>query len=628
MENRKSIRYALIFICSILSSMALLMDKTYLPKDKYLHQFGGYMVEKMNCNNFTYLVVLIAFFCFYYKFFPFLLSLKKHLMPILLAFLLGGILMIGDGFSANERLTFMIDNSYQFIASLITYVGYVLLLYIVICYLDSLYDRYCAGCQIGERRELKDKKLYFRLFVLLLICWSPYLIAYFPGSVPHDGMVQIAQAMDAYILKNDHPVLCTLFLGMFTKFGRLVSNDYIGIFLEILTQTLFVAAAFAFLLYRVFEYSRNKILLITAALALGVYPTWGMLVESFIKDTFYVGFFTIFAVLYVDFIMNPSKFTKKAFHMAGLVLSMLGLCLWRNNGVHILLGTFVLLLTARVKWFEKLKVSACFFLVFISYFSVLNVLYPAMGIPEEGNAPEINVCLQQTGRYLKMHEDEVTEEEKAAISGVVDYDYLLENYNPNNNDYAKMTYNRNAPKEAQNAYRKVWFQMFKKHPITYIEATLNTTYNYYYFGNNIRYMGEYQNYTKYEANFCLPGLKEIPWLSGFRNLMSSWGELVRAIPGINLLGRCGFYTWILLILTGIFLKNRNWNKIVAMAPLWVNVLLFCLLSPINGLQRYDWPVMAAIPLCVALLFTSEQGVSKKRGKNYELDERGMANVNG
>ena len=103
MENRKSIRYALIFICSILSSMALLMDKTYLPKDKYLHQFGGYMVEKMNCNNFTYLVVLIAFFCFYYKFFPFLLSLKKHLMPILLAFLLGGILMIGDGFSANER---------------------------------------------------------------------------------------------------------------------------------------------------------------------------------------------------------------------------------------------------------------------------------------------------------------------------------------------------------------------------------------------------------------------------------------------------------------------------------------------------------------------------------------------
>ena len=191
-----------------------------------------------------------------------------------------------------------------------------------------------------------------------------------------------------------------------------------------------------------------------------------------------------------------------------------------------------------------------------------------------------------------------------------------------------MTYNRNAPKEAQNAYRKVWFQMFKKHPITYIEATLNTTYNYYYFGNNIRYMGEYQNYTKYEANFCLPGLKEIPWLSGFRNLMSSWGELVRAIPGINLLGRCGFYTWILLILTGIFLKNRNWNKIVAMAPLWVNVLLFCLLSPINGLQRYDWPVMAAIPLCVALLFTSEQGVSKKRGKNYELDERGMANVNG
>lgn len=626
MENKKSVRYIVIFVCSVLSSMALLMDKTYLSNDKYLHQFGGYMVEKMNCNNFTYAIVLIAFLCLYYKFFDFFLTLKKHLMPVLLAVLLGGILMIGDGFAANERLTFMVDNSYQFMASLITYIGYVILLYIGVCYIDSLYETYCANHKIGERRELKNKRLYFRLFVLLLICWSPYLFAYFPGSVPHDGMVQIAQAMDAYILKNDHPILCTLFMGMFTKFGRLVSNDYIGIFLEILTQTLFVAAAFAFLLYRVFEYSRNKRLLVISTLVLGVYPTWGMLVESFIKDTFYVGFFTIFAVLYVDFIMNPSKFTKKTFHVFGLILSMLGICFWRNNGVHILLGVFVLLLTARVKWLEKIKISACFLGVFICYFSVLSVLYPAMGIPDEGNAPEINVCLQQTGRYLRMHGDEVTEEEKKAISGVVDYDYLLENYNPNNNDYAKMTYNRNAPEEAQNAYRRVWFQMFKKHPITYIEATLNTTYNYYYFGNNIRYMGEYQNYTKYEANFCLPGLKEISWLSGFRNLMSSWGEFVRAVPGINLLGRCGFYTWILLVLTGIFLKNRNWNKFVAMAPLWINVLLFCLLSPINGLQRYDWPVMAAIPICVALLFTREQGVRKK--KNHELEEKGMAGVNG
>ncbi len=625
MMMRKSIKYLTVFFCSILTAMAFVLDKTYLPREGFENNFGGYLVQKLNGNNFMYFFILVASCVLYAKCFEYFIRVREHIMPLIVSILLGGILMIGDGFYANERLTFMVDNIYQFLVCLGIFLGYVALLYIGLCWIDGFYEIYYRDHLSRRKRKINRKKLYLLLFFVLLICWTPYLFSFFPGSVPMDGMVQIAQAMDVYVLKNDHPVLSTLFLGLFTKFGRLINNDYIGIFSEILAQTLFVASAFAFLLYRVFMYSKNKVVLLISTLVLGVYPTWGLLVEAFIKDAFYVGFFTYFVVFFADFLIRPAWFTKKIWNIAGLILSMLGVCFWRNNGFHVLFATFFLMLFAKITWREKAKVSACFIGVFVCYFAVLNVLYPMMGLPEEKNAPEMNAMLQQTARYLTRHPKEVTQEEKDAISGVADFDYLSQNYHPNNSDYAKKTYNIHAPEQAQTAYRKAWFEMLKKHPVTYIEATLNTTYDYYYFGNNERYMSEYQNYTKYEANFCLPGLKEIQWLSVCRKTMNSWAELVRALPGINLLGRCGFYTWILIIISALLLKRRQWNHFIALAPLWFNTLLFCLVSPINGLQRYDWPVMAAIPICFGIALTRHSTVQKKEKGIADKEAAGSTN---
>ena len=96
----------------------------------------------------------------------------------------------------------------------------------------------------------------------------------------------------------------------------------------------------------------------------------------------------------------------------------------------------------------------------------------------------LSVPFQQTARYVRDYADEVTEEERDAIDRVLDSDTIGEVDDPNISDPVKKTFNEDADSEDLKAYFKVWFQMFLKHPVCYIEATLNNYYGYFYMGND------------------------------------------------------------------------------------------------------------------------------------------------
>ena len=72
----------------------------------------------------------------------------------------------------------------------------------------------------------------------------------------------------------------------------------------------------------------------------------------------------------------------------------------------------------------------------------------------------------------------MTTKETDAIKDVLDYEHLAELYNPELSDDVKWTYNNEADKNAKKSYIETWFDQFLKHPLTYIEATLNNTYRY------------------------------------------------------------------------------------------------------------------------------------------------------
>ena len=79
----------------------------------------------------------------------------------------------------------------------------------------------------------------------LLVCWSPFLIVFFPGSVCWDLGEMAAQYFGLRQINTWHPVFLTGLYGALLSFGRLFSSDNLGTALYMLLQTLALSYAFA-----------------------------------------------------------------------------------------------------------------------------------------------------------------------------------------------------------------------------------------------------------------------------------------------------------------------------------------------------------------------------------------------
>ena len=124
-------------------------------------------------------------------------------------------------------------------------------------------------------------------------------------------------------------------------------------------------------------------------------------------------------------------------------------------------------------------------------------------------------------------------------------------------DYVKKTFKEKASDEDILSYFKTWLSMFAKHPVVYFEATLNNTYNYYYFNDPTNFMLEYQNYTKYDMNRSLNIDENTVFCDGFKKSILRWTDIVKDMPILNLLNRCGIYTWIIIIVTALLWRKKE-----------------------------------------------------------------------
>ena len=117
-------------------------------------------------------------------------------------------------------------------------------------------------------------------------------------------------------------------------------------------------------------------------------------------------------------------------------------------------------------------------------------------------------------------------------------------------------------------------------------------------------MLEYQNYTKYDMNRSLNIDENTVFCDGFKKSILRWTDIVKDMPILNLLNRCGIYTWIIIIVTALLWRKKEYKKILVSAPLYLSILV-CIASPVNGLQRYAWVIMLGSLLYMALLLSPE-----------------------
>ena len=413
--------------------------------------------------------------------------LVRALMPLPSAFVLGAVLalfvVVGESFAETGSIDGMTANV---ALSLAKWCAFALVLgelaSVAFRALDALNDSIARGVRARSHAgssALPGTHPFALCAVVLAVCWLPFFIVYFPGSLPYDGVRSLNQFVAGAPLENHHPVLMNMLYAVLYQAGTAVgtalgqdlssalSPDNLGVFAIVSFQTAVCVLVFSGVV-RFVDRSNAPAAFTWVTLGFfALFPAWGVFAQDAFKDTLFNGVFALF-VLVCGWILlpatRPAVFARsgaergrgvggRAAAISGgsgelalwALLFFVGIlvCLTRNNGVYLVAPTLLLVCVfARSKQAVAVLVG-----VLALYVGVTSFLWPAIGVDMKGNSKEtLSIPFQQTARYVATHPDDVTDEEHAAIDAVLPYDQLAELYMPDLSDPVKESFKLNNSK--------------------------------------------------------------------------------------------------------------------------------------------------------------------------------------
>ena len=526
---------------------------------------------------------------------------RKIAIPkILFLFLLDIFILISNSFIKVGDLSFIYGSFKNILYTILYFIANYTLLKRILIIIEDFITNHKFHNKKNRVVELIEKYPFIFSFIVIFLVFSVYMIAFYPSILSRDPSFQIKQFFNvktkyanyvvlldkAVFLTNHHPVTHTLLLGGCIKLGRVLLNDNFGLFIYSFIQVVFMVSTLAYTIkYLKDNKCKGKNLLILLLIYCLV-PMYGFYSMSAVKDTIYTCF-VIWFVIFIDKMIKTKNITIK--EIIFFILIIFGVELFRNNGIYVVVLSLPFIMIYSKELRKKILVV---FLITVSFYGVFDkVILPYYKITPGSIRETLSIPFQQTARYVSLYGDELKESEKTKIDRVLKYDTLASRYKPNIADPVKNKYNKHATKSDLKNYFSVWFSCFFRHPLVYIEATLNNTYGYF----SPQQMNWYIYYD-YEPIITEDNLVDYHYndLEDMRTVMSAYGHSFPYLPVIGLISNIGFNTWILLGLALYSILKKKKELLIVLIPLLVS-LLICVASPVNTYFRYTMPYVFMLP---------------------------------
>ncbi|MDR2379127.1 MAG: DUF6020 family protein [Bifidobacteriaceae bacterium] len=456
---------------------------------------------------------------------------------------------------------------------------------------------------------------------VIVVSWLPYVVIFFPGTYAFDGFRQLNEFYGHLDRTTHHPYLATTLMGGLFSIGKILGPNG-GLFVYTLAQATAACLIFALTSAQVFRlaaaaFGRGRAAAFTAyGLTLGFFalvPVFPVAVTVVFKDFPYTLSVLLLASVLVRTAVERLIDAKTT---VLFVVGSIGAATFRNDGIFIVVASAVCLIAllgrgSRPRQRRAVAVAAGFVAAGLT---VVNaVVFPALGVAKYSNAEMLSLPLQQTARYLRDHGDEVTDDQRDTLQSLLragqTVEDLAENYSPTLSDPVKNRF-ESFDSESFRRYLGVWWEMFKRHPATFAEATAANTYGYFWpTGKSSAPPIQYPD---------LIHLREGYWEDEMAGLTSPDAGLKPDYPAALAPARAGVikaakavitgpvtwplfapgaYTWVLLIAAAALIRRRRWRALIPFAPAAL-VFLVCLASPVNSNLRYALPYVVTVPLLV------------------------------
>lgn len=517
-----------------------------------------------------------------------------------------------------KEQTAHVDLKYPLLA-IILFIGYMPAFYVLVSFCSNWIKRKSLQSNLKKPDKITEwlfeKHVILGVMLVVFLCRLPYLIAFFPCSMSWDGGAQISNFYGSEIFTNHHPPFVSFFYGAIAWYSQKWGIANLGMFSIPLMQTALssFAAAQVFVLLKKLKspyWMRWGMLIYYAA-----FTVWCIFDVTVIKDSLYYPFTMLFAVQILYCLFFQEEFFAKKRNLVLTVCYAVMMMQIRNNGIFVLLFTlpFVFLVIPNKK-------KLCFAIAAASMFGITllldSVIYPAAGVINlESKVDTCCIMFQQTAKYAKEHPEDVTQEERAVLNTLFDYDELPKVYQPRLADWVKNCLREQEGSETnptgshfaslKKDYFKVWAAQLMKHPLTYIDAFFECSYGYYYpeVGTYKEGLGFYEE-ERYMFTSSMSDAKQIEQLAPARFLLEQVSKL-EFVPGIGILYRCGFYAWCVIFAFIYFIAQRRYKALIITIPAVVN-LLVCMISPVNTCIRYAMPTMCMVPVLFAVMWYQER----------------------
>lgn len=625
-------------LLAILGSLGIcISNNIYTPsakESKYLLNDAAIFLWKLTkactASGFLMLFIIILFF-FAIRFLLPLIDRKAFKYTIPLSYLSAFILVLADSYYTDNNWNKIFGSASAFTLSLIKIIGLSVLLFFI---LDLLFR---TNIDIENSTDKKIFcKSFFMIMGIMLICWLPYLIFNYPGVFVHDACDEIAQATNqrwgcgtinrtmnpesSMLWNNHHPVFYTAILWFFVKLGRLIGSYTLSFFIYGILQAVVMAGVFTYTMMYMRRHGlskkHSKIMLIFFALN-PLFPLW---CTTIVKDTPFAIIFLLCTILLYDVVIYPDKLSIRKCIATGL--SLLLLCLLRNNGFYLLLVLLpFLILAVRKNKKQVLKllitIAAPLFLFKVVY---SGILFHALGIQGGSIAEMLSIPFQQTAYYVTAYPEDVKPSEEPAILSMFTVESLSELsdlYNPIISDPVKAEYNKYATGHAKKEYIKVWGKQLIRHPDAYLQAFFNMTYSWF----NDDSPRDYPFYNSGDdlVEDLLPGISVTNPLSGYRSTMYQFLNMIFELPFISLIFKFSTYTWLIFGLLFVMLHRRKYKELVSCGLIYLNYMI-CFIGPV-ACFRYALPMIMCLPFLIfAALTCSRQVIVKQSPETSETSE--------
>ena len=602
---RTWLKYGLM---AILSSFIFCMNFDNMSSQNYTIQRALWNVFGALYESEAAFSLLVPVLAFFYAYSDRILGkpCSKSLLVFSLAVAFISVLGLSYCHTLSWDLVFSWENG-QFIKALLMISAYTVFLSYIFRWILHLFATLSAR-PFTEPKNWYTRCLYqhtyLTVFLTLLPLYLLLLVISYPALPSTDSVSQIVMGFSGESWAAHHPVAHSALLVLCIKIGiALFSSGNAGLLLISLCQlfAFLFAACYAVdvILHRL---NLPIFFAVFAIVYFAIHPSIQRNTFSITKDILYSSFYLCFlASLYL---LLTGK--HKKLDLFVLVFSTVIILLFRNESKYIVLLSFVILFFVLKKC---RKACLAFILATIAVsFCMSSIIQPLFNIQPGSKREMLSVPFQQTARYLRDYPADVTEEEKAAIEAVLDYDTIGSVYRGNISDPVKATYHDDASIGDLANYFKAWVCMFFRHPDAYIQATLNNYYEYYAFIDG-QFESNFTHISWMQMDMLNMGLA--PYGFGHPEALELTHfeyeyvlSLIFHLPFFSLLMIPAVYTWTVIVL---FIRSvQRKNKAAFAAVLFPLVMqLMITLGPCNGTYgRYQYPIILSLPVILAMYISA------------------------